>query len=319
MNTATLNTATLNTVSLNTASLNTALMDTAVLNTPSTFSRDDDIGLKEVLLTLWVHRWRVLLFILLSLGCTTAAMFIVTKKYEATVTLAPSEDSSKNASGAIGSLSNNLAALAGVPVASDPKKAEAIAVLQSEALTERYIRENDLLPILYASKWDAARAKWKVTDPEKIPTLWKANVYFKQYVRTVVTDTKTGLVTLGISWKDPKLAAKWANDLVRMTNDYERDRALAESERNIRYLSEQAAKTDQVGIKQTIYSLLESEFSKAMLAKGNEEFSFKIIDPATVPEKPTFPNRTVWLLAALFGSISIAIFSAFCAVAWRKS
>jgi len=134
-----------------------------------------------------------------------------------------------------------------------------------------------------------------------------------------VTDTKTGLVTLGISWKDPKLAAKWANDLVRMTNDYERDRALAESERNIRYLTEQAAKTDQVGIRETIYSLLESEFSKAMLAKGNEEFSFKIIDPATVPEKPTFPNRTVWMLGALFGSISIAIFAAFCTVAWHKS
>jgi uncharacterized protein involved in exopolysaccharide biosynthesis len=279
---------------------------------------ENDISLKEVLQTLWRYRIRFLLCIVVVLAAATVTMFLVTKKYEAEVILAPSEDNSKNASGAIGSLSNNLAALAGVPVTSDPKKAEAIAVLQSETLTERYIRENNLLPILYASKWDAVNGRWKTTDPDRIPTLWKANQYFKQNVRTVKTDTKTGLVTLGISWKDPKLAAKWANDLVKMTNDYERDVALAESDRNIRYLTEQAALTDQVGIKQTIYSLLESEFSKAMLAKGNEEYSFKVIDPATVPEKPTFPNRTVWLLTALFGSISISIFAAFCIVAWRK-
>jgi len=279
---------------------------------------ENDISLKEVLQTLWRYRIRFLLCIVVVLAAATVTMFLVTKKYEAEVILAPSEDNSKNASGAIGSLSNNLAALAGVPVTSDPKKAEAIAVLQSETLTERYIRENNLLPILYASKWDAVNGRWKTTDPDRIPTLWKANQYFKQNVRTVKTDTKTGLVTLGISWKDPKLAAKWANDLVKMTNDYERDVALAESDRNIRYLTEQAALTDQVSIKQTIYSLLESEFSKAMLAKGNEEYSFKVIDPATVPEKPTFPNRTVWLLTALFGSISISIFAAFCIVAWRK-
>jgi len=51
-----------------------------------------------------------------------------------------------------------------------------------------------------------------------------------------VTDPKTGLVTLSITWNDPNIAAKWANGLVRMANDYLRDQAIEESERNIAYL-----------------------------------------------------------------------------------
>jgi hypothetical protein len=47
----------------------------------------------------------------------------------------------------------------------------------------------------------------------------------------------------------------WANELVRMTNDYLRDQAIQESERNIAYLNDQASKTDAVGAKQAIYAL----------------------------------------------------------------
>lgn len=275
----------------------------------------DEIRLKDILRTFWNHRVMALMFIVITTGAVTAAAYLLPKKYEASTVVSPTSSSSSNTSGALGSLSNNLAALAGVPLSSDPRKVEAIAVLQSEALAERYIRENNLLPILYAGKWDAAHSRWKVTDPQKIPTVWKANQFLKQNVVKVVTDSKTGLVTLTVTWTDPVLAATWANGLVRMANDYERNATLVESERNIAYLTDQAGKTDVIGIKQAIYSLLESEFDKAMLAKGNEEYSFKILDPATVPERASYPPKLVWILASIFISLSISIFAAFLRVA----
>jgi hypothetical protein len=103
--------------------------------------------------------------------------------------------------------------------------------------------------------------------------------------------------------------------MVALANDYQRDRAITESERNIAYLTAQAGKTEVIGIQQVIYSLLETEYNTAMLARGNPEFAFKIIDPAVVPEKPSFPDRTVWILTALFTSLSITVFAAFCWVA----
>jgi uncharacterized protein involved in exopolysaccharide biosynthesis len=145
------------------------------------------------------------------------------------------------------------------------------------------------------------------TDPEEIPTLWKANDLFKKKVRAVATDSKTGLVTLTITWTDPKIAAQWANDLVKSANNYLREKAIEQSERNIAYLNDQAAKTDAVGIRQAMYSILQVEINKAMLARGSEEYAFKVIDPATVPEKKTSPKRSLWLASGFAGGALLSI------------
>jgi uncharacterized protein involved in exopolysaccharide biosynthesis len=285
-------------------------------------SRDrDEIRIKDLIELLLQYRWRVIAFVI---GCTVITgivSFLIPKQYDAEIIISPvtltSEKSFGGGGGALGSFSG-LAALAGLSLGSDSKKAESIATLQSQALTARYIRENNLMPILYADKWDARAGKWNVTNPKKIPTLWKAVQFFKNRVRTISTETKTGLVTMTIRWSDPVLAAKWSNGLVKLTNDYEREKAIAESDRNIAYLTQQAASTDVVGIKQAVYNLLQSEISKSMIAKGTDEYAFKIIDPATVAEKAAFPQKPVWILAAFFGSLLIAAFYAFCRVAWQK-
>jgi uncharacterized protein involved in exopolysaccharide biosynthesis len=292
-------------------------MDTRVYPVPS--QHKDEIRIKDLVELLLQYRYRVLLFVC---GCTLVVAIVslvISKRYDADVVISPVTNTSEKSfggSGALGGL-GGLAALAGMSFGSDSKKAESIATLQSQALTGRYIRENNLLPILYADKWDARQGKWNVTDPEKIPTIWKAVQYFK-HVRTISTDTKTGLVTLTVRWDDPQLAEKWANGLVKMTNDYEREQALVESDRNIAYLTKQAAGTDVVGIKQAVYNLLQSEINKSMIARGTDEYAFKVIDPATVAEKAAFPQKTIWVLTAFFGSLFLAVFAAFCRIAWQK-
>jgi uncharacterized protein involved in exopolysaccharide biosynthesis len=295
-------------------------MDTRVYPPPT---RDhDEIRIKELIELLWHWRWRIAAFVIGFTVLVGSASFLFTKKYEAEVLISPvaataSERSMGGGGGAMGALSG-LAALAGMSFGSDSKKAESIATLQSQTLTERYIRENNLMPILYADKWDAQHGKWNVTNPKKIPTPWKAVQFFKEDVRTISTDSKTGLVTLTIRWDDATLAAKWANGLVKMTNDYAREKAIAESDRNIAYLTRQAAGTDVVGIKGAIYNLLQSEISKNMIAKGTDEYAFKVVDPATVAERVAFPKRVIWVLAAFFGSLVLALFIGFCRIAWHK-
>jgi uncharacterized protein involved in exopolysaccharide biosynthesis len=170
-----------------------------------------------------------------------------------------------------------------------------------------------LLPILYASKWDDRLGRWKPTDPQKIPTLWTANLYFKKSIRAVEMD-KTGLVTMTISWTDPVLAAKWANDLVKMTNDYLRQAALEESERNIAYLNEQAERTSVIGAKQAIYTLLETEINKEMIARGSKDYALKVVDRAFPPERASFPQTFLFMLlgcaAGLFLSTIVSFIRA---------
>lgn len=296
-------------------------MDTRVY--PASERERDEIRIKELVEVLWQHRWRVIAFVMTCTVIVGVVSFLLKKQYDAEIIISPVTATASERSmgsgggGTLGALSG-LAALAGMSFGSDSKKAESIATLQSQTLTGRYITENNLMPILYADEWDARTGKWTVTDPKKMPTLWKAVQKFKN-VRTLTTDSKTGLVTMTIRWDDAALAAKWANGLVKMTNDYAREKAIAESERNITYLTQQAAATEVLGIKQAIYNLLQSEISKNMIAKGTDEYAFKIIDPATVPEVAAFPKKKIWVLIAFFASSMLAAFFVFCRLAWQKS
>jgi uncharacterized protein involved in exopolysaccharide biosynthesis len=282
----------------------------------------DEIRLSEVINLLRRNRWICAAFIGVATVAAIALALILPKQYTATTVLSPVASSSNGQFG--GGLSSlisqfgGLASLAGLSVSGDSKRAESLAVLQSEALTERYIQENQLLPVLYDKQWDASAQRWTETDPKKIPTLWKANQLFKKGIRTVTSDSKTGIVTLEIKWKDPKAAAKWANDLVKITNAYLRARAIEESERNIAYLNGEAAKTDVVQAKQAIYAILQTEISKEMLARGSDEYALKVLDPAVTPERPSSLSRTLMVLLGFFSSVALCVLIAFFRVAWSR-
>lgn len=252
---------------------------------------DDEITFRDLLRDMRASKWRLCGLIAVCMLAGIGIGLVVQRQYEASTVLSPVTDDSTTRGGGLGALASQfggIASLAGINLlgGASGKRDEAIAVLQSELLTEHYIRDNDLLPVLYAKKWDAAAQKWRDTDPKKVPTLWKANRDFKK-IRAIVDDKKSGMVILSITWTDPKLAAKWANDLVRITNSYLRDKAIKEAQRNIAYLNEQAAKTNVIEAQKSIYSLLESEINKEMLARGREEYALKVVDPAFVPEKPS--------------------------------
>ena len=272
----------------------------------------DDVGLPELVEELWKARFFIVgaAVVLAIAGCLTG--LLRDKMYEASVTtMSAADDMGSGRSGGLGAIASQLgglSSLAGLSASGmDSKKEEAIAVLQSDLLTQRYLVENDLLPVLYARKWDAATRQWKTKDPEKIPTPWLANRYFATKVRQLSDEKKTGIITLTIRWSDPVLAAKWANDLVHLTNEYLRNKAIRESQRNIQYLNEQAAKTDVVEARKAIYTLLQDEINKEMVARGRDEYALKVLDPAVVPEKSSSPTALVLALSgAAFGAFAVA-------------
>jgi len=296
-------------------------MDTRTVNP----TEQPELHLSELSGVLRRRRWLILWFAIIATAVAGIGGALLPKSYKAVIVISPVTQTpgvGGQLSGMSSLLSNfggGLASLAGLASGSDTKRAESLAVLQSEALTSKYIQQNDLLPTLFPKAWDAQHQRWLQTDPIVRPTLWKGNQFFKKKVRTVLTDAKTGLVTMTIAWHDPRIAAKWANDLVAMTNDYLRKKAIDESERNISYLNAQAAKTDVVAVKQAIYTLLQTEINKEMLARGNDEYAFKILDPAVAPERPSTPPAWLLALGALFGSLGLSVMIAFVYVCWIKA
>ncbi|WP_293374289.1 GNVR domain-containing protein [Nevskia sp.] len=270
-----------------------------------------DISLVDVSANLWANR----LLILITTACFGAAAlvtaFLLPEKFSASVVLAPVGDDSVGGklggAGALLSQFGGLASLGGLSLGSGGRKSESIATLGSAALAEGFIAEKKLLPVLFDDEWNPGTKTWKESDPADQPTLWKAEQKFAKKVRSVSEDKKTGLVTLTMTWRDPQLAAEWANELVARANASLRARAIEQSQRNLEYLNGQLVKTSVVELQKSIYGLIENEIKQVMVANGNAEFAFKVIDPARAPEKRTSPKRGLITVIGLFVGFMLGI------------
>jgi uncharacterized protein involved in exopolysaccharide biosynthesis len=273
----------------------------------------EDVSLDSTFTRLWARKWLVLAAALIVGGGACISAFVLPREYEASVIIAPvTDDAASGRLGGLGALVGSLGGLAsmtGLSIGANERKSESLAILQSESLTERFINDNNLLPELFDKQWDAANRRWREVAPQKRPTLWKGNELFKKRVRKLVTDPKSGLSTLTITWRDPVTAARWANQLVEMANNSIRSHTIEESERNIGYLNEELKKSTMVAVQNSISALLENEFKKVMLARGSDEYAFRVLDMAVPPERPSFPNRTLWtILGTVLGGVAAAIF-----------
>lgn len=282
-----------------------------------------EITLAELRDALASLKWPIGIFICVCTLLAGTLSWLRPKQYTATVILAATTNGEEGGHfGALASAASSLgglASLAGLSSPAEELKWEAIAVLESQDLTQNFIRQNNLLPVLFAKDWDARHNTWHMKKPgDKPPTLWEANGYFKGKIRDVTVDNKTGLITLKITWRDAGQAAAWANGLVKMTNDFLRAKAIDKSERSIAYLNEEAAKTSMVEARQAIYTVLESQIDNAMLARGTEEYAFKVLDPAFPPEKPSSLSTLTWVILVGFASSLLAFLAIFIRVAWNK-
>lgn len=239
-------------------------------------------------------RWRILMGALAGSVLGVASSFLTDPTYQVDVLLAPVKHSS--GAGGLQGLSGQLggiASLAGVSLGAESEDAASIAMLKSRLLARAIIEEDQLLPMLFSKKWDAAQKNWKSQNPEDIPSLWDGERRFSKKVRRVSEDRKTGLVTLTVAWSDPTVAAKWAGDLVGKTNQLLRARAIETAKINIDYLRQQLDATSIFEVRQSIYRLLEGQMKEMMMAQGNIEYAFKILDPAVAPDEPSGPSRAI--------------------------
>ncbi len=232
-----------------------------------------------------------------------AAALLMTPQYRAEVLLAPVSDPNENESyisqfGEFG----GIAALAGINLNHKDRKSESVATLRSRQFTDQFILDRQLERVLFARFWDPEHERWK--SEKDTPTPWDTFELFDKKVRSIREDKSTGLITLSIEWQDPELAAQWANELVASVNAVLRQRAVADSDRAIDFLQGQLTRTSVVELQQALHRLIESEMKKSILANINEEYAFKVIDPAVVPEEPVRPKVVIMTaLGTAFGLI----------------
>ena len=283
---------------------------------------DDEIDLFELWDTLVANKWLIALIAALCVAAATAVAFIMTPKYEAVVVATFAEEGKSGGGlGALASQYGGLAEMAGVSLGGGGGSKDAsLAYLKSRGFIEGFIKENDLMPILYAKQWDAEGKKWRVDDPKMEPTLWNAYQLFSKSLLNVQQDKKTSLVTLTITWKDRDQAVAWANGLIKRANANLREKAIAESKLSIGYLEKELQKTSVVEVQQTIYKVMESQIKTMMIANTQEQFAFKVIDPAAMVDENAYvrPKRPMIIGLGGVGGLFLGILFVFMRQAIRN-
>lgn len=269
--------------------------------------------LRDMLDELWRGKWIVLGVTAFFAVSSIVYSLLATEWYRAEVLLAPPNSKSTMS---IGGDLGGLAALAGVTVGGSDT-AKALATLRSREFAGGLINELDLLPTLFADLWDEENGKWAPGDSRKWPDARDGIRYFHRKVLRVNEDRRTGLITVVVEWTEPELASYWANHAVKRLNERMRDQALEEAEKNVAYLTQELGRTSLVALQSSIGRLLESELQKLMLARGNDEFAFRVIDPAGVPKYRARPRRALIAVLGTMSGMALSVVIIFLAYALK--
>ena len=205
----------------------------------------------------------------------------------------------------LGQLSG-IAGLMGLNLDGSRVRDESLAVLRSRAFVADFIRRNSLVPQLTAARampfWPRARKTMDMVD---------AVEYFEAKVRIIYDDKKLGIVRITIRWPEPAAAASLANSMAsRAEQGGSRTGHPRIDERNVEYLRTELEKSQLVALSQSISTLLEGEMKRLMIARGREDYAFRVLDPAQPAIRPVWP-RPVFLgvlgllLGAVLGLVSL--------------
>ena len=145
-----------------------------------------------------LNKWVFVISGIIMLVLAIVYLVMATPIYRASVMTVPAEWESglQINTGLLGAVSG-IAGLGNV--GSRDRTQEHLAVLESRSFLEQFVSENKLLPVLFEDD-----------ESEEPPTLWRGYRRLNGMLR-VDEDAVTGIVTISIDYKDPELAAKWAN------------------------------------------------------------------------------------------------------------
>ena len=282
---------------------------------------DNQIDLLEIFYALLERKWTIV-------GVTSFVSIIgviyslqLPNIFESKALIEPVNPSS----GISGALQNysGIASLAGINIPTSSSKSNTNAAIEkigSLSFFEDNILPNIFLPDLMAvdywnnktddliyddSIYDHITNQWvrEYSYPKKqMPTAQESFKVFKNKHLSISQDNKTYFVTLRITHQSPLIAQKWVSLLIDEVNAYFRQKDKLASERAIAFLNEQITMTNLSELQLLIAELLKEETQKLALIEANEYYVFDYIDPPSIMEEKSEPQRAkICILFMLFG------------------
>ncbi len=262
-------------------------------------SIDSGLSLSELVALLWRSKFLLILAGFLGAASGYGMSYAFKPKYDAVVTMIwAGSDQEQSLLGGLGSQFSSLIGAGGLAGAADSARLEAMARMRSRTLTQDFIAQQNLMPVLYERFWDDAKGGWRSSVAESPPSSWDAFQYFDADVRSIDEQVRLGLIELKVRWYTPDIAARWANEYVELANRTIRESHIENAKRSLQFLRAQLEKQESLGLRSTLYRMIEGQLNAIMLAEVRPDFAFRVIDPAVAPDLDdrSFPNRALFFV-----------------------
>jgi uncharacterized protein involved in exopolysaccharide biosynthesis len=297
------------------------------VNFPSTnqMESSDEIDLRELFSVIWQGKY--LIIAITAIFAIGSVIFAIKQPniYKSEALLAPA--SAEQGGGGLAALAGQfggLASMAGINLGGGggvDKTQMAIEVMKSRQFTSDFIQKHNVLPDLMAEpKWNLAdntlaynnelynrtENKWlrEVKAPFKPePSMQEA---YKEFSKVIAVNAAkdTGMVTVSVEHVSPVIAQQWATWLVQDINRVMKDRDVAEAIKSTEFLNQQIEQTKVADIRSILYKLIEEQAKTIMFAEVRDEYVFKTLDPALVPEEKAKPKRAlICVLGTMLGGM----------------
>jgi len=159
--------------------------------------QEDEIDLFELFQIIWNNRFFIAKIVLGITILTAIISFILPKTYTSESVIVPITQSSS------GSALSAIAAMAGSPAVRDQATANVVAVLNSNTLRERVVKDLNLLDEILKDQ------KNKFKRPYQ-----EAGIRLKNNIK-INLDNKNGTIKIEVDWKDPDIAQKINESIIK--------------------------------------------------------------------------------------------------------
>lgn len=289
-------------------------------------SAEEEIQLKELFLIVWRGKWWVIGITILFAISSIAIALSIPNKYKASAIVTSSANQGGGKLASLAGQFGGLASLAGINLSGGELDESAIAmkVMATWGFAEDFVSKYQLTVPLFAAKgwdkstnqliinqkiYDAKNKQWVRIPPKgktSNPTSWELYKKFDNHI-SINKAKESGFITISATHYSPYIAKDWVDKLINDINLYMRNEALKDANKSIKYLESQIKETSIAEIRTVFAQLIQEQHKTKMLAQISDQYVFKTISAAKIPEEKDSPKRAyIVILGTLLGGILTA-------------
>jgi uncharacterized protein involved in exopolysaccharide biosynthesis len=149
--------------------------------------------------------------------------------------------------------------------------------------------------------YDFKNNLWKIKDNDGLPGPTLDSLY-KKYLKSIDVnlDISNDTLTVEVSHVSPNAAYNLLKHIISSVNSNERERDLAITSKKVDFLKLEIAKTRETAVRDSVSKVFQNELANYLIAKNQDDYVVRSLDPPFLPEKKSYPNMMIISLLSIF-------------------